>query len=109
MLALIGLIQQNLEKSASSNTFKKVSTDHLPSEEIFISFLLEYSIVLGYPNLPLVDVGGQKRDEILLPPEICIILPNQAYKGKLTDDHTKEVRIFRSLPIATYMLREVCR
>lgn len=46
----------------------------------------EYKITLRYPDLPLVDVGGQKSN--LLPPELCEILPNQAFKGKLTDDHT---------------------
>ena len=36
--------------------------------------------------MPLVDVGGQKSN--LLPPELCEILPNQPFRGKLTDEHT---------------------
>ena len=36
--------------------------------------------------MPLVDVGGQKSN--LLPAEMCEILPNQPFRGKLTDEHT---------------------
>ena len=36
--------------------------------------------------MPLVDVGGQKSN--LLPAEVCEILPNQPFRGKLTDEHT---------------------
>jgi eukaryotic translation initiation factor 2C len=46
----------------------------------------EYGIALKEPDLPLVDVGGQKSN--LLPPELCQILPNQPYRGKLTEEHT---------------------
>lgn len=49
-------------------------------------FKKKYNITLRYPNLPLVDVGGQKSN--LLPPEVCEILPNQPFRGKLTDEHT---------------------
>jgi eukaryotic translation initiation factor 2C len=41
------------------------------------------------PHIPLVDVGGQKTN--YLPPEVCEILPNQPYRGKLTDEHTAEM------------------
>lgn len=51
--------------------------------------LVEYNITLRYPDLPLVDVGGTKQN--LLPAEVCDILPNQPFRGKLTDDHTAEV------------------
>jgi eukaryotic translation initiation factor 2C len=36
--------------------------------------------------LQLVDVGGVKQN--LLPPELCTILPDQAFKGKLLDEQT---------------------
>lgn len=36
--------------------------------------------------MPLVDVGGKKS--LYLPPEVCEILPGQAFRGKLTDEHT---------------------
>ncbi|KAJ7201035.1 argonaute-like protein [Mycena pura] len=49
-------------------------------------FKQKYNITLQRPDLPLVDVGGAKSN--LLPPEICEILPNQPFRGKLTDDHT---------------------
>lgn len=41
---------------------------------------------MKYPDIPLVDVGGQKSN--LLPAEMCEILPGQAFRGKLTDEHT---------------------
>ncbi|KAJ4481136.1 argonaute-like protein [Lentinula aciculospora] len=49
----------------------------------------EYNITLNYPDLPLVDVGGQKQN--LLPPEVCEILPNQPYKLKLNTDQTDKM------------------
>lgn len=53
-------------------------------------FQKKYNIKLTYPDLPLVDVGGGKKAN-LLPPELCEILPNQPYRGKLLDDHTSEM------------------
>lgn len=47
---------------------------------------LEYKITLRYPEMLLVDVGGQKSN--LLPAELCEILPDQPFRGKLTDEHT---------------------
>jgi len=47
---------------------------------------LEYKVTLKHPDLPLVDVGGQKSN--LLPAEMCEILPDQPFRGKLTDEHT---------------------
>lgn len=47
---------------------------------------LEYNVTLRYPDIPLVDVGGQKSN--LLPAEMCEILPDQPFRGKLTDEHT---------------------
>ncbi|KAL0948418.1 hypothetical protein HGRIS_010999 [Hohenbuehelia grisea] len=49
-------------------------------------FQKKYQIKLQHPDMPLVDVGGQKSN--LLPPEVCEILPDQPFKGKLTDEHT---------------------
>lgn len=39
--------------------------------------------------MQLVDVGGQKQN--LLPPEVCDIIPDQPFRGKLTDEHTAEM------------------
>jgi len=39
--------------------------------------------------MPLVDVGSNKQN--LLPPEVCEIIPDQPYRGKLTDEHTAEM------------------
>ncbi|KAF8639231.1 hypothetical protein AX17_001716 [Amanita inopinata Kibby_2008] len=49
-------------------------------------FKRKYKITLKFPDIPLVDVGGKKAN--LLPAEVCNILPNQPYRGKLTDEHT---------------------
>ncbi|KAJ7151373.1 argonaute-like protein [Mycena crocata] len=49
-------------------------------------FFRKYKIKLRFPDMPLVDVGGQKSN--YLPPEVCEILPNQPFRGKLTDEHT---------------------
>jgi eukaryotic translation initiation factor 2C len=40
--------------------------------------------------MQLIDVGSKKQN--LLPPEVCEILPNQPFRGKLIDDHTSEVK-----------------
>lgn len=47
----------------------------------------EYNITLSHPDMPLVDVGGKDK-KILLPPEVCKILPDQPFRGKLTEEHT---------------------
>jgi eukaryotic translation initiation factor 2C len=46
----------------------------------------EYNIRLRQPELPLVDVGGAKKN--YLPAEVLTILEGQAFKGKLSDEHT---------------------
>ena len=46
----------------------------------------EYNTTLKYPDLPLVDVGGQISN--LLPPEVCIILEKQVFRGKVPDELT---------------------
>ncbi|KAH9885253.1 argonaute-like protein [Cubamyces lactineus] len=49
-------------------------------------FAKKYNIKLRYPDLPLIDVGGQKTN--YLPAELCVILENQPFRGKLLDEHT---------------------
>ncbi|KAF9224760.1 Piwi-domain-containing protein [Gyrodon lividus] len=49
-------------------------------------FKRKYNIILKYPELQLVDVGGQKKN--YLPAEVCEILPDQPFRAKLTDEHT---------------------
>ncbi|KAF8960908.1 argonaute-like protein [Flammula alnicola] len=52
-------------------------------------FKQKYNIKLKYPDMQLVDVGGQKAN--LLPAELCEILPNQPFRGKLTDKNTENM------------------
>ncbi|TFK87299.1 hypothetical protein K466DRAFT_586504, partial [Polyporus arcularius HHB13444] len=49
-------------------------------------FLRKYNIRLQYPDLPLIDVGGQKQN--FLPAEVCVILEKQPYRGKVPDELT---------------------
>lgn len=49
----------------------------------------EYNIRLRQPDIPLVDVGGANKN--YLPAEVLEILPGQAFKGKLTDEHTSNM------------------
>ncbi|KAI0767246.1 Piwi-domain-containing protein [Fomes fomentarius] len=49
-------------------------------------FLKKYNIKLRYPELPLIDIGGQKQN--LLPAELCIILENQPFRGRVPDELT---------------------
>ncbi|KAI0321511.1 argonaute-like protein [Amylostereum chailletii] len=75
-------------------------------------FSQKYQINLKYPDLPLVDVGGKKAN--LLPPELCTILPNQPFRGKLLDEHTAQMILHAAKPpnvnansITTHGLREL--
>jgi len=52
-------------------------------------FLRKYNIRLRKPDMPLVDLGGAKTN--LFPPELCEILPNQAFRGKLSDEQTAQM------------------
>lgn len=76
-------VEQYFQRSetCSSFDFESFLCSHVP--------LSEYRTTLKFPDLQLVDVGGAKQN--LLPAELCIILPNQAFKGKLTDDQTAQM------------------
>lgn len=49
---------------------------------------------MKYPDLPLVDVGGQR----VLPAELCEILPNQPFRGKPLEEHTAFMTSYASNP-----------
>ncbi|TFK31811.1 argonaute-like protein [Crucibulum laeve] len=70
-------------KTAKQHTF---DAGDLGIVSVEVYFKKKYNITLRYPDLPLVDVGGQKSN--FLPAEVCEILPNQPFRGKLTDEHT---------------------
>ena len=80
---------QNTERmSLSSNISRGVSfSDSLAFDFTDPSACKEYNLTLKRPDLQLVDVGG-KQKKILLPPEVCNILPDQPFRGKLTEEHT---------------------
>ena len=61
--------------------------------------LIEYNITLQYPEIPLIDISppGSKKPT-LLPAEVCQILPGQAFKGKLSDEHTAQMILHACKP-----------
>lgn len=46
--------------------------------------------------MELVDVGTQRQT--LVPAETCVILPNQPFRGKLTDEHTAQMILAAAKP-----------
>ncbi|KAF9260685.1 Piwi-domain-containing protein [Marasmius fiardii PR-910] len=82
----------NYTKTVKGLSSKLPSEYHFDCEElggrvsVQTYFDRKYHIKLRYPDLPLVDVGGQKSN--YLPPEVCDILPNQPFRGKLLDEQT---------------------
>ncbi|OJT04969.1 Protein argonaute-2 [Trametes pubescens] len=69
--------------NARQHKFMVEDLGEVTVEEYFVK---KYKIRLRYPDLPLIDVGGQNSN--YLPAEVCIILENQPFKGKLLDEHT---------------------
>ncbi|THH09696.1 hypothetical protein EW145_g1836 [Phellinidium pouzarii] len=59
-------------------------------------FQIKYKLRLQHPDMPLIDVGGQKSN--LLPAEVCQILPGQPFRGKLTDEHTAQMILHACKP-----------
>ncbi|KAH0831190.1 hypothetical protein J3R83DRAFT_13768 [Lanmaoa asiatica] len=72
--------------NAKTYTFDTPEYGRVSVEEYFKR---KYNIRLQHPDLQLVDVGGQKTN--YLPAEVCEILPDQPFRGKLTDEHTAEM------------------
>ncbi|KAH6903111.1 ribonuclease H-like domain-containing protein [Coprinopsis sp. MPI-PUGE-AT-0042] len=73
------------DKTANTHKFK---VDEYGGELMSVAqyFKRKYNITIQNPNMQLVDVGGTKSN--LLPAEVCEILPNQAFRGKLLDEQT---------------------
>ncbi|KAJ7704396.1 argonaute-like protein [Mycena rosella] len=77
-------VKSVFNKSARQHKFDCAEFGGLITVEQY--FLKKYQIKLAHPDMPLVDVGGIKSN--YLPAEVCEILPNQPFRGKLTDEHT---------------------
>ncbi|KAI6096159.1 ribonuclease H-like domain-containing protein [Pisolithus croceorrhizus] len=60
-------------------------------------FKRKYNIQLRRPEMPLINVGGKDK-AILLPPEVCFILPDQPFRGKLSEQHTANMIITACQP-----------
>ncbi|KAF7762168.1 hypothetical protein Agabi119p4_8761 [Agaricus bisporus var. burnettii] len=86
-------IKEATEYTAKTYVFKTEDFGEISVEEYFLK---RYKIKLQHPNLPLVDVGGQKVN--YLPTELCEILPNQPYRGKLLDEHTAAMIRYAAQP-----------
>ncbi|KAI0797593.1 Piwi-domain-containing protein [Abortiporus biennis] len=56
-------------------------------------FKREYKITLRFPNeWPVIDVAGRSaKQPVYLPPELCEIMPNQAWRGILSDTATSSM------------------
>ncbi|KDQ09564.1 hypothetical protein BOTBODRAFT_117083 [Botryobasidium botryosum FD-172 SS1] len=51
----------------------------------------KYKIILKHPELPLVNLSGDRNKPNYVPPELCDILPNQAYRGTLSPNATAQM------------------
>ena len=70
------------------NFFKR-STSPSILPPTLLTGVVEYRINLRYArDLPLINVSSRRDRPILLPAEICEIVPGQAYRGKLDADQT---------------------
>ncbi|KAG9089375.1 hypothetical protein FRC06_001577, partial [Ceratobasidium sp. 370] len=85
-----------LKTSAGAYMFRCDEFDQDMSVEAY--FKRKYKMTLKYPKLPLVDIGGTKDRPLLVPPEVCTILPNQPFRGKLSDEHTAEMILIACQP-----------
>ena len=56
---------------------------------VFDYFKQKYSVTLKYPNLPCLAVGKDKK--IMLPVELCHLVPEQYYDKKMTDKTQAQV------------------
>jgi hypothetical protein len=58
-------------------------------------FKRKYKINLRYPEMPVVNIAGPNaKHPILVPPELCEILPGQPFRGKLDDQQTTQMLRF---------------
>ena len=78
--------------------FKRSTYDALSWSDEPTDLHPEYKITLKHPDLPVVNIAGPNaKHPILVPPEVCEILPGQPFRGKLDDQQT------------TQMLRYACK
>ncbi|KAI0634091.1 Piwi-domain-containing protein [Trametes polyzona] len=79
--------RKTVKTVAKVNAFQhKFEAEELGEVTVQEYFAKKYNIKLKYPDLPLIDVGGQKTN--YLPAEVCEILENQPFRGRLTEEHT---------------------
>ncbi|OCH92760.1 Piwi-domain-containing protein, partial [Obba rivulosa] len=64
----------------------KFNTDEYGSVTVEQYFQKKYNIKLQYPDLPLIEIGGQQKN--YLPAECCVVLEKQPFRGKLSEEHT---------------------
>ncbi|KAJ3106785.1 eukaryotic translation initiation factor 2C, 2 [Phlyctochytrium bullatum] len=70
--------------------FKEQTERGLQDISVFDYFKKNMGKTLNYPNLPVVNVGNDKKG-IFIPMEFLVILPRQRHVGKLSDSQTAEV------------------
>ncbi|KAF8603355.1 argonaute-like protein [Ceratobasidium sp. AG-I] len=86
-----------LQTNASTYMFK---CDEYDGANISVEtyFKRKYNITLRSPKLPLIDISATKDRPLLVPPELCTILPNQPFRGKLSDENTAQMILIACQP-----------
>ncbi|KAH9848679.1 argonaute-like protein [Lenzites betulinus] len=80
--------------NARQHKFEAEAFGEVTVEEYFAK---KYNITLKYPDLPLIDVGGQTTN--YLPAEVCEVLDGQSYRGRFLDEHkTTMITVSRQPP-----------
>ncbi|KAG6330100.1 hypothetical protein ID866_8990 [Astraeus odoratus] len=71
----------------NATQYKFMAEEFGEAVTVYQFFQKKHRITLKHPHLLLVDVGANQK-KVLLPPELCEILPDQPFRGKLTDEQT---------------------
>ncbi|KAG6907598.1 hypothetical protein DXG01_008216 [Tephrocybe rancida] len=88
--------KKTVKSLASFNSRQHSFDSEFGKVTVEMYFKRKYNITLRQPDLPLVNVGGVKAN--YLPAELCEILPNQPFRGKLTDEHTATMITYAAKP-----------
>ncbi|CAE6438640.1 unnamed protein product, partial [Rhizoctonia solani] len=98
-----GRIMRKTIKGIKLNTNARVykfKCDEFEGQDVTVEvyYKRKYNMTLQNPLLPLVDIGGTKDRPILVPPEVCTILPGQPFRGKLNDEQTAKMILVACQP-----------
>jgi len=83
-------IRRVMDQGADKQTFILGEGANAKKVTVQQYFQQTYNVRLRQPRANVVDVGSAGRPNYL-PPELCEILPDQVFRGKLADEHTAEM------------------